>query len=197
VVDGGDKAHNEVAGAARQPGGVVVSVNSRHHLGRRRLIVLMMVVLLILAAGAIVWWRMSQPKDEPVTYEQVTSEARRESDLWKYDEAAATLEGYLASVPEEKRTSKEYYEAVLSLAKAYFNNKQYDQAIGRYEQLLENDEYKLDAQRGLGKAYAAKGDKARARQYLEAVVATMKTRTDPESQFRITMDEAELNAVLQ
>jgi tetratricopeptide (TPR) repeat protein len=161
------------------------------------LVIIGALVVALLAGGGVWWWLNRPDATPPVTYDQASTEARHQSTLRQYDEAITTLEEYLANVPEDKRNSKEYYESVLALGKAYYNDKQYDLAIARYEPLLENQDYRLDAQRGLGKAYAAKGDKAKARQYLEAVVATMKTRTDPESQFRITMDEAELNAVMQ
>jgi tetratricopeptide (TPR) repeat protein len=177
---------------------IVVSAESRGLSRRTKGWLIIVFVLLAATAGGGAWWWMNRSEEAPpITYDQASTEALHQSALRQYDDVITTLEEYLANVPEDKRDGKEYSDSVLSLGKAYYQDKQYDMAIARYETLLGKEDYKLDAQRGLGKAYAAKGDKARALQYLEAVVATMKTRTDPESQFRITMDEAELEAVKQ
>jgi tetratricopeptide (TPR) repeat protein len=178
----------------------VASVTNRKRLGWWLL--LGSVSLVALAAIGLAAWQIKQyqqrkvehsPAHQAKVYEAITEQANQYGDLWKYDDESRTLEDYLATNPD----SKYYDKTVLELANTYLNGKHYDVAVSRYRSLENNQDYQLDAWRGLAAAYLSKGDKVRARQYRQKVVDVMKTKTDPESVFRLTTDEAQLDALNQ
>lgn len=182
-----------------KPDGEAVTLITKRRFDKR-LLLAGVAGLVVLAAGGLTVWqalenrRNNSPEaqqERARAFEEVTDQARQQNDLWRYDEEVSTLEEYLATKPEDKH----YKPAAMSLAKAYVNNKQYDKAIGLYKELEKDPKYQLDAWRGLGAAYVGKEDRAQARKYYQQVVAAMRTKTDPESIFQLTTDEAMLNSV--
>jgi len=153
-------------------------------------------------AGGLLYWALDRHAAEQARQtaikkqEQVTTQAQQAVDLQQFDKASQTLAEQRAALDPVK-DRKAYADVTLSLAKSQVGEKKYDDAIKLYEELVADKEYELDAKRGLGQAYLAKGDKEQARKYFQEVVAIVRTKQDPESQFRLTMDESQLNAVSQ
>lgn len=166
---------------------------------KKKLITMAVVVVLLVGGGLVLWQaqenvRYNSPEtqqERDQKHERTMGRARKLSSLWRYDQEVRVLEEYLAAEPEAQYR----IPATLELAEAYVKSEQYGLAISRYQTLEDNPDYQLEAWRGLGHAYLGKVDKAEAREYFQQVVDVMKTRTDPESIFRLTSDEAQLNAL--
>lgn len=180
------------------PEGDSVELIKKRRLGRKGWLVVGIVVLVLAVGGLAVWqfdkWRNNRPLSETQQaekYDDVALQARQQADLRNYGEQVTTLEGYLQTDPPETQADPAKFE----LAQAYVNNGQYDRAIELYKELEKKDVYRLDARRGLGRAYLANGERGEARAYFQKVLDEMKTKTDPESKFQITEDEANLNAL--
>lgn len=181
---------------AKPDGGSVELIHERR-IGRRGLILIAAIVL-VLAGAAVTWYILPARNNKPLTdaqrakqYEDVTTQARQQADLREYGDQVNTLENYLNSKPPEAQAET----VKLELAKAYAKNGQYEQAITLYRELEKKDAYRLDARRGLGNTHLVMGERGEARRYFQMVVDEMKTKTDPESKFQLTEDEANLYSV--
>lgn len=103
----------------------------------------------------------------------------------QYPQVIQTFEQFIATNPAENEKRK----ARLKLASAYFNAKQYDKAITAYQQLAQNDEYKLASLHGLAYTYEAKGDNQKAIEYLQQAIAFMKASGASDTALMIAGDE--------
>jgi tetratricopeptide (TPR) repeat protein len=202
-IDSRDSSNVGVTGSVSSPANGVVGtvIAPRRRRPWRKYAIMAGVVLLLVAVGVLIWMLASREKEQTRKaavdkQEAVVTEARQYQDLRQYDKAAASLEEQRKALDPVKNR-KEYAETTLTLAKSLVGDKRYDEAIQLYQELETDKEYELDAKRGIGQAYLAKGDKEQARKYFAAVVAIARTKQDPETQFRLTMDEAQLNALAQ
>lgn len=174
-------------------------VQAPPHIRRMRALMVTLIVLLVVSTVA---WAVLERKH----YRELHTPQRQAELFDKYDELASSLEisrryesevAVLQSYLNDKPDSPYRDKAILKLAGAYVNNRQYDQAIAQYK-LIENvSTVQLDAWRGLAVAYGAKGDKKQSVAYLQKVTDNLKSKNDAISRLQSSIDQTKLDAAKQ
>lgn len=128
----------------------------------------------------------SAPQQDKRAFDEVYKEVYKHDANGNYTEAANMLKQYVASKPP----GQDRLKASLKLAAAYFNAKDYDNAIVWYEKIgKESTDYKYASLHGLAHSYRSKGDNQQAIAYFRQAIEFVKLNNLRSAELLIAGDE--------